>query len=489
MAKMASSIKNVLEHLDKPTTVSVLLACLFGFIFVFYTPLLWGADETTHFGRVYQISDGHVISEKIKGGYGGQIPASARKLIYYVNDDITVHHKSVAPGIISVGDPKGYVKLVQLSLNGGKVDYIFSNTAPYSPIAYLPAVIGLKIAEILNLSLGLAIYAARSAGLVVFIVALGWAMWSLRTIKAKWMVFAVAFIPMALYQASIISADSFTNTASILLVALTLKGIFAKEDYTKVDIILLAACCLLLPVMKPTYLLLPILPLLLLFNSKFSHTKRNLRKIAIVSSVIAGLFIFALWQYATRSLVSAPKLEIIGLVPWWNSVDPHAQITYIVGHPLATIKTFLRTILIYDNRYFDGLFGWLGFNAVQIPGLSIMASFSALLLSVAASEKAVKRNLRGFIKILTVVSASIAILFGIFYLTISGVGMSTIEGVQGRYFIPLVLPTLLLVSYGTATRLNFREPNSYRKYEILMCTLVVFSLTLSVIKYVYFTWP
>ena len=187
-----------LKRLDKTAVLFIFLALIFGLFFVFKTPPLWGADETTHFARAYQITQGQIISSKVDVGYGGEIPTSALKLIQYVDNDISSNTNQVIAGVKWVDNPAGYKPIVTQPINGPKSQYGFSNTAPYSPFAYLPSVIGLKIAEIFKLDLGNSITLARITGLSLFIMAIAWVIWSMKLSRSKWMVFTVALLPMTL---------------------------------------------------------------------------------------------------------------------------------------------------------------------------------------------------------------------------------------------------------------------------------------------------
>ena len=66
--------------------------------------------------------------------------------------------------------------------------------------------------------------------------------------------------------------------------------------------------------------------------------------------------------------------------------------------------------------------------------------------------------------------------------------MSTIQGVQGRYFLPLLPVFLLLVAYTTSLRFNLVKALQYRHFVLGICGLVLLSLLTSSIKYHYITW-
>ena len=67
-------IKNIINlSIEK---IFVLLAILFGILYVFILPPFQSVDEGMHFFRTYQISEGHLTAKKIDGKVGDEIPSS-----------------------------------------------------------------------------------------------------------------------------------------------------------------------------------------------------------------------------------------------------------------------------------------------------------------------------------------------------------------------------------------------------------------------------
>ena len=489
-----TSIGNFFKEKDKTTLLFIAIATAFGLFFVFSTPLLWGADETTHVGRVYQISQGTVFSQKVEDGYvsvnaggfgfGGMVPLNLKRLIEYTNYDFNVNGPQQTAGVKWVDKPQDYKEFGKLTLKGDKVAYNFSNTAIYSPVAYAPSVAGFKVAQLFNLKLGPTIYFGRIFALLFYVAVVAFVLRSIRNMRLKWVIFVVALMPGAVYQASFINADTVTIALALGIVGLLGKGLMkAGGKLTKYEFFLLLACAIFLPVAKPSYFLFT--PLVLLIPLK-SLPFRRYARIATIGSVVLGYVVFALWQYKTRYLEDASKYIIAGVVPWWLQIDESRQITYIVRHPLDYIVTFFRTILIADNGYFDGLFGKLGFNYVQVPAMAMMASLSAMVLGVMSSEKQSVDRKKLAILLITCLG-TIGLIFTVLYITISSVAMSTIQGVQGRYFLPLLPLVLFTIVYASRSRIDFKK-FSYKHLTLLIPALVVFSLLTSALRYFYVTW-
>jgi len=472
----------------------IVLAVVFGVYFVFSTPLLWGSDETSHTGRVYQITHGQILSGKIYDktsysheGYGGVIPANLRKVVDYVNIDFNANSDQKIPGIKTVDNAADYRTFSKLPMSGSRVNYNFSNTAIYSPVSYVPAVIGLGLAQVLHLYIGPTIYMTRLFDLTFYVAAIAFLLYALRNLRLKWVIFAVALLPSALFQAATINADMMTNVLAFIVVGLVMKAILSKNSLSKPELAVLIISTLCLPVVKPSYLFLSVLALLVPGRMIPFASLGRYKKWLMPAALVLGIIIYGLWQYKTNYLTNAVKYIIAGVVPWWQDIDSAGQIHYVLTHPFAFLATLVRSMVINDSLYFNGLFGRIGFSFMQVPAVAIIGSFLAMALSVLGSERmlTVRRNL---LVIAAVAVLTVLAVFGVCYLTISAVGMATIEGVQGRYFVP-ILPVLLFgIAYVTKTRIDITKLIAYRRVAVTIVCLVAVSLLATAVKYQYVIW-
>lgn len=485
------TLKQIISPYVNTQNLFFLIAATVGTLFVFTIPLLWGQDETTHFGRAYQISEGHFMSIPATDymgrgmSYGGWIPQNADKLITHVNADIPNGAKNANAnyGIKWIIDPTDYSKLGNLPLENGKYQlYDFPNTAPYSPIAYIPNALGLRIAEVFRFNLAAAIYIARLFNLMFFIAVIYFVLRALKNLRSKWIVFTLSLLPMVMFQASTITADTVTITLAIVISSLFLKAL-CKQKLTKSETIVLLISVILLPIAKPTYLLFSFLILfipkkfLTLFSSKIINFAKYI-------SVVLGLALFAYWTYITKNLVNDPRLLLP--VTWWNQVNTKQQIHYVASHPLTTLKTAIRSMFSVDQGLFEGAIGTFGFNAVVVPGIAILSSITAMIMAVLNSERLQVGKLK-ILAMMCVAIGSLTLLLGTFYVAITPVGWPNIQGLEGRYFIPFALLILIILGGLFEVRLS----SSKKDLKIVSTTivaLVVFSLIISYVKYTYVTW-
>ena len=479
----------------KPTAASlfVAIAVIFGVYFSLSTPLLWGADETTQLGKAYQVSQGHIRPEFFGifhgGGYGGHIPNSLLNLIDHVNSNLTTYTRVNSNGVGQVNNPSSYHIYASQKIGTATTPYVFSNTAPYSPLAYIPSALGLRLGTILKLDIGDIIYLARLLNLAACILLIWLALRSLRAYKAKWIIFVVALLPMTLFQSAMITADGLTNAASLLLVALVIKGLLSKTKLSLAEKLLLGLTVIGIPLLKPTYLALSFLALLIPSTCfGVSRKASNLAKLVVLG---VSMSLFAAWSYEVRNVTDAVRLVIPG--PVWSTINPTSQEHFLIRHPVSYIATIFRTLMLNDNSMFNQFFGLLGFNYVQIPGASIVASFVAMLLALLIADDVDKKKAKTTITaFLAAIAICVLLMFTTFYITLTSVGGTVIGGIQGRYFIPLAAPLLFGLSL-LATKLGLRPKEAldhglYRRTSCLIVILVVLSLALGAAKYHYITF-
>src|ERR1700743_3381737 len=80
----------VLTKLGDATLLFTLIALVAGLIIVHEVPLFWGLDESAHFSRAYQVSEGQFLPQKLPdGNYGGSLPASVPAARNAVDIDVT----------------------------------------------------------------------------------------------------------------------------------------------------------------------------------------------------------------------------------------------------------------------------------------------------------------------------------------------------------------------------------------------------------------
>jgi uncharacterized membrane protein len=119
----------------------------------------------------------------------------------------------------------------------------------------------------------------------------------------------------------------------------------------------------------------------------------------------------------------------------------------ILGNPFGYIMTIFNTLYYYLNSFVSGFIGEsLCWYDITISGLFFKSLVVILITSIIFDNTKLKNGDKSlsFIVIFIVV----LLVFTSEYLSWTSVGDFLISGIQGRYFIPLIIPILLLLNVG-----------------------------------------
>lgn len=456
------------------------LSLVFGSAWAVTTPPFWGHDEITQFGRAYQVSEGGFWPTQIEDdrgvAYGSDLPVEFSRLMGQALQDYTGPRDETEPMIAA---PGAYTRLENASPSDTLVPVWFTNTAAYSPVAYGPSAAALIIARSVDASAGATVLMTRLSGVLAYTLLGAIALWVLRRRAFAWVPFTVAMLPIAAFQAGTITADTLTNALALLVSALVVKALFYRDQLGRVETVLLGVGAIALPLCKPSYVLLPLLAVLI--PAALTGWPR-LRRLPIVLPVITGLVLFGLW---TR--LSAGTTEGMGLMrrrEQWYSVIPSEQMAGVLADPLGFGEIFLRTVLLRDQLYFVQFFGELGFGYVNVPAVSIIAAIIGWLIAMSRSLRPDTPRWVSAVCFLALLITT-GMIFGTLYLSFTPVDFYIIDGVQGRYFMPLavVASAVLLAWFGR------RQPaGPGRAAAVVIVGSVVVAQAAALAKYGHVVW-
>jgi uncharacterized membrane protein len=356
---------------------------------------------------------------------------------------------------------------LKLPLNPHKKSFVeFSNTALYTPFPYIPQALGITLGKILNFSPLILLYMGRIFNLFAWIFLICLAIKN--TPVLKWFFFLLALTPMSLFLASSLSADAFTNGIAILLIALFLLYSFDEAKAIKrIDVLIIFLLSLLLSLSKQVYF--PIIFLFLLIPTKKFGTKK---KYFITFALLCLLSIssMALWSFFVKGIY-VPN-------PFKPFVEPDEQILFIFGHPLQYIKIFINTFTHEGLNYLKQFIGRLGWLDTRLPDLLIFLYLLTLMfVAIVDNQKGIVIHFKEKFFMTIVLFLTVIIVSTMMYLTWTPVGgRNIIDGIQGRYFIP-VAPLFFLLFYNNKVSLKIQ-----RLSFVIMCySLLTLSVTLFVL--------
>lgn len=424
-----------------PQIVFLIIGLIYGIGFVLVTPAFQVPDEYEHFYRALYVSEGHVIPEKLGNVSGVYVPESVKITSDTVNEEWYSFIK----------DRKNKTDLVPLlDLPFNSKNMVFEDISriaviTYSPVPYLISAFAIDIGKLFNLSPLALMYIGRLANL------LAWIFLTYLAIRItpihKWVFLMLALLPMTLFEAASLSADSFLLGLSFLIIAVLFK--FAFDDSKKKigikDIYILFILLLLIALAKSNYFLLLFL-IFLIPNEKFGTRKKMFLVTGFLFLAIGT--VVGIWYLLTKGLY----------VPIVPQVSISGQLAYILGDPFRFPYILINTFIDRGTSYqflFVGNFWldvplpiwWLGFYLVTMIPVALLDKNK---INITRNQKLISAA----IFIFNFIAAC-----AIVYISWTPVGQNVIDGIQGRYFIP-ILPLLFLLLYKVK---NFG--NYYKKID------------------------
>jgi uncharacterized membrane protein len=398
-----------------------------GSIFVFAIPLSAGYDEETHFVRAWEMAHLYFIpNEQV----GAKLPFPA---LYW---ELSYRRQPIVEAV----EPGFWSRYGSLSLEAH--DYVYANVetrSVYSPILLLPQALTLRY---LGLSLRLpalaVYYACRLAGLISYLV-LSWL--AVRLIPyGKWLLAMLILSPMALFQASTVSADTISNGIGFLFMGATLAVAVSQQITWKHWAALLGLIAVLF-FAKVNLIFLALLPFLLIppvkFKMKYGYALLMAGVLALLLVEVVGWNIVAYSKF-TRALAGA---------------NPREQLLFIGAHPLLFIKIIAQDVWTNTPAYMQGWVGVYGYNYWPVPGLTYLL-YPLAVICITWTGDPEARGLRGatqgkrfrlILASLFVVGYLLSIIS--LYVAFTPVKSLVVAGVQGRYFTT-VMPLLFLALLG-----------------------------------------
>ncbi|MBW4021939.1 MAG: DUF2142 domain-containing protein [Proteobacteria bacterium] len=400
-------------------------------------------DEATHVMRAASLLHGEIIGHRVAalnvatGGRDAGVTGNTGLALAAIagNGD-----SAPLPAGASRAARLAWVRGIPWQPSAGFVSS--ANTAAYAPAAYIPAALGIGAAILMGAKPHAAIIGGRFANVLAF--ALIGAAALLLTECGRVLLLVTLSLPMTVWLAGSCSQDGIVIGMAVLsAAALTRAGAAAFW----------CGCAALSVVVlqKPPFLPLTILPLALGLGSWW----RRLGGAAVVAA--PGL----IWSILVALLVSVPLLpgRPYHPGPLWPGDPTHlfrsavagAQVQVLLHHPVAVGLLPVTANGAALPSLWLQLMGVLGQLSIRLPHLLYTLWSAAIVSGVAALALGPRERLPWYARVAAVIGivCSIELIFIALYLSWTPVGMARIDGIQGRYFIPL-LPMLLFLLPGVA---------------------------------------
>lgn len=136
------------------------------------------------------------------------------------------------------------------------------------------------------------------------------------------------------------------------------------------------------------------------------------------------------------------------LFPFNPGVDSGQQTHEILTHPFFYAGVVINTLVEKATYYFNTMLGTkLGWLNVEVDEILLYLFAFVVVAAIAADAARKKRTDRplAWVTVLILASTVLLILTSL-YVEWTAVRAQVVEGVQGRYFIPLLLPLCLAIA-------------------------------------------
>lgn len=436
---------------------SFLLIMLFYIVSIlFITPALEIPDETYHFYKSYGLSKYNFSKAPADNLYKSKISVSENiKCLYYADAE-------------SKDNVDDIDKFISCFANSKEKKYkIPANVSNTQTLFYIPSAIAIKITSIFTNAPIILFYVGRIVNFVIGFLLL---LWAIKIIpKYKQLLLLIVCIPMFIQQLISYSYDSLLNSCAILLIAYFVKFYNQKESISTKDLIVYFVLSFLMLHIKFPYFVLSLL-IFLIPNKNF---KNGLKSKLISIGLLYGSVI--LLYFIVNKIVSIGNIPS-GAAGQFINDGANKQLSYLLGNPSAIVKIAFMTLKNKGIGYLQsliGCFGWLKFNLHYI---FVWLYYIIFFIAVISSQRMFKNN-KSRLCILVLILVIVAMVFGGMYLTWTEYMLPYVEGVQGRYFIPILFP-LLLILMPKNSKVTVSNNTIYSFINIIF-TAYIFTLLVS----------
>ena len=446
---------------------------IFGLGYMYVFPAMSAPDEIAHFISAYKISnkmlgkqatvkDGHVIIraqdlwiEDVDGEYTFDKGKSEEEKVLIPEEGS--HGKIISSKLeetsykVFYGKGDSRSNNIYISFSGQNYEKAQSLHAPVNTIPsvyFLPAT-GITVARIMGLNSIYLVLFGRMANLILFILFGTLGIYFLP--KFKEFIFLVSLLPTTIELASSYSYDAVMISSMIFFVSYVFFLAHEKKEFDIKDLVIVSLIAgLVLPCKMVYFPMLLMLFSIPLYKFKFrGKVDGKIKKENIAFFLASAVVVLLSWVFAmylvNRSTVVGYSTSNTSSLEWAG--EESYTIGYLLHNKLKAVKLFYNTLLLQLEYYHKTMFGaYLGHadDVVGIPYIGFLVLNIGMIFSVFGEVK--EKQLLVKERVLTGISIFFVIFLVLLSMLIAWTPISSefIEGVSGRYFIPVMLPLLMV---------------------------------------------
>lgn len=406
------------------TTVLVSLLFL-GLVYNFLLLPYMAPDERTHIDMTYRYSN------DLLG-------------IPYTGNEVTLAKRVDDTKIELVENPalSNYYIVFNELLQGVQDDsLVITNTTAntYAPIfVYLPAVLGMTLARLLGFGSIAMLMLARWCNLAFFAVCVWWCMKKLPF--GKMALAVIALFPMTIQQCNSFSYDAVITSILFLFSTYIICMTYEDKPIKISDAAIVSVLSGLLVYGKSGVYLPVCLAALLIPTKKFGCLWKKLAVAGSLMGIAMLSYINRNSGTVTQVMATTAETSAVGATAG-NAVSMGYTVGFFLQNPWKLIQMLCNTVADKSEFYLESIvgqkMGWVEIEISRVIFVGFLVLFMISMLKVRGEKQYVTSGQKWWISIVCLLCAGM-ILMGML-LTWTPFGHVSIEGVQGRYFTPLLL--------------------------------------------------
>lgn len=419
----------------RPETIVLVSLLFLGLIYNFLLLPYMSPDEKTHIDMTYRYSNELLGIE----GTGSELAITQRV-------DDTKLELSATPEL------KNYYTVYHHFFERVQDDHLVVSNETYNihapMIVYLPAILGMTFARLIGLGTIPMLMLARWCNLAFFALCVWWCMKKLPF--GKMALAVIALFPMTIQQCNSFSYDAVITSVLFLFSTYIISMTYEEKPLKMTDVGILAVLSALLVYGKSGVYLPICFAALMIPTKKFG----NIWKKFGVTGAFVGI---GLLSYINRNsgtvtqvIQTTAETSAVGNAAG-NAVNMGYTLGYFLQNPWKLIQMLANTVADKSEFYLESIvgqkMGWIEVEISRIVVIGFIVLFVFAMLKVRGDKQYVTVGQKWWISIVCLLSVGM-ILMGML-LTWTPYGYVSVEGVQGRYFTPLLLLASLLGRNGS----------------------------------------
>lgn len=432
----------------------VVLSVVAASLSIILTPPFQTPDAFVQFDRAVALSYGRLTGQ-VEGQQAGAVLPTGVTVLENPFQTMYSHYlvKATRGDFLQAGDA---------TWGQRRVFVPFAATTEYPPVAYFPGAIALLAGRLFTAKIIVGYYLLEAVNAAVFIALVAWALTCFRPAEAL-LLAAVALLPMEIALASSPSTDGIIFASLCVFAGIIYRRSFgatvAASEYVRpatsgsgplwrgrliscgwLDVAAaLALASAVIP--KPPYIFLVIIAGL--------PAVRRRDWVGALKSVVAmtafvGTLATLWYRFGAKFQGAYSKAPTGASIP--------GQFSFVLHHPAVIIRLIETTLHVSSGFYWQSFVGYLGWLDTPLQGwLYVGAAIGLGTLSVlCVAESSIDLRVLGLTTV--AVALTVGAVLGALYLDWTPVGSTLIQGVQGRYFLPLA--PIALLGFGSARSLT-----------------------------------